>query len=71
MKDGFQVYDTDTHINPAAEVLDRYVDLEFRARLPELAPYRSGGSGGLHNYRAGTKYYRRILGEAAPRDSFT
>ena len=25
----------------------------------------------LHNYRAGTKFYRRILGEEAPRETFT
>ena len=56
MKDGFRVYDTDTHINPAAEVLDKYVDPDFRARLPELAPYRGSGGGEMHTYRAGTKY---------------
>ena len=43
MKNGFRVYDTDTHINPAAEVLDRYVDPDFRPRLPELALYRAAG----------------------------
>src|SRR3984957_9175809 len=71
MKVGFRVYETDTHINPAAEVLDKYVDPDFRARLPELAPYRGSSGGGMHTYRAGTKYYRRILGEEAPRESFT
>ena len=71
MKNGFRVYDTDTHINPAAEVLDRYVDPDFRPRLPELAPYRAGGPNAMHTYRAGVKYYRRILGEAEPRDTFT
>ena len=30
MKNGFRVYDTDTHINPAAEVLDKYVDPNWR-----------------------------------------
>ena len=40
MKNGFRVYDSDTHVNPAAEVLERYVDPLFRVRLPELAPYR-------------------------------
>jgi uncharacterized protein len=77
MKNGFQVYDSDTHINPAAEVLDKYVDPEFRARLPELAAYRSPvgrgveGPSDFHNYRTGTKFYRRILGEAAPRENFS
>src|SRR5499425_1913191 len=78
MKNGFRVYDSDTHVNPAAEVLERYVDPGFRPRLAELEPYRFavgqgavGGVEGLHNYRVGTKYYRRVLGESAPRETFT
>jgi hypothetical protein len=78
MKNGFRVYDSDTHVNPAAEVLERYVDPGFRPRLAELEAYRLpvgqgavGGVEGLHNYRVGTKYYRRVLGEGAPRESFT
>src|SRR5262249_6073113 len=78
MRNGFQVYDSDTHVNPAAEVLERYVDPDYRPRLAELSPYRfqvgAGAVGGvaeLHNYRVGTKYYRRVLGERAPRDTFT
>src|SRR5262252_6614206 len=78
MKNGFRVYDSDTHVNPAAEVLERYVDPGFRPRLAELEAYRLpvgqgavGGVEGLHNYRVGTKYYRRVLGEGAPRDTFT
>ena len=75
MRNGFRVYDSDTHVLPAAEILERYVDPGFRPRLAELAPYRvmpraaNEESAGLHNYRVATKYYRRILGEAAPRDS--
>jgi len=56
MKNGFRVYDSDTHVNPAAEVLERYVDPGFRPRLAELEPYRFavgegavGGVAGLHN----------------------
>ena len=77
MKSGFRVYDSDTHVNPAAEILDKYVDPEFRPRLPALAPYRApvgqaiDGPSALHNYRFGTKHYRRILGEEAPRENFT
>ena len=40
MKNGFRVYNSDTHVNPAAEVLERYVDPGFRPRLAELEPYR-------------------------------
>jgi uncharacterized protein len=75
MRNGFRVYDSDTHVLPAAEVLERYVDPGFRPRLAELGQYRvqpraaNEDHGGLHNYRVATKYYRRILGEAEPRES--
>ena len=67
MRAGFNVYDADTHVNPAAEVLDRYVDPGFRPRLAELAPYRiamksHGGTAQTHQYRIATKLYPRILG---------
>jgi uncharacterized protein len=79
MKNGFRAYDSDTHINPAAEVLERYVDPGFRPRLPELEQYRAPIASSLegpnkspmHNYRVGTKFYRRVLGETAPRETFT
>ena len=40
MKNGFRIYDTDTHIEPGADVLAKYVDPGFRSRLDDLAPYR-------------------------------
>ena len=77
MKAGLRAWDADTHVNPAAEVLERYVDPSFRPRLAELAPYRVatgqmiGGTPDTHQYRIGTKLYPRILGEAGPHESFT
>src|SRR5436305_2003212 len=74
MRNGFRIYDSDTHVMPAAEVLERYVDPEFRPRLAELAAYRvpirqsAEHSGGGHNYRVATQYYRRILGEVPRAD---
>jgi len=35
MKDGLRVFDSDTHVEPTAEVIDQYVDPAFRSRLPE------------------------------------
>ncbi len=76
MRKGLRVFDADTHVEPTAEVLDTYVDPGFRARLPELAPYRQpvragapGGAPGRHVYRYGQISYKRILGEAAPRET--
>src|SRR5262245_12121035 len=77
MRNGFRAFDADTHVNPAAEVLERYVDPGFRPRLAELAPHRiatgnmMGGTPDTHQFRVATKFYRRVLGEAGPHDSFT
>jgi hypothetical protein len=77
MRDGWRAFDADTHVNPAAEVLDRYVDPDFRPRLAELASYRTptgqmmGGTPDTHQYRIMTKLYRRLLGQAAPDEAFT
>ncbi len=76
MRDGLRAWDADTHCNPAAEVLDRYVDPGFRPKLVELAPYRIksgqiGGTPDTHQYRVDTKLYRRILGTAGPDATFT
>ena len=78
MKNGLRVYDADTHVEPSAEVLEKYVDPGFRPRLDELAAYRfpvregsPGSSPGRHVYRYGQISYKRILGEAAPRETHT
>ena len=77
MRKGLRAWDADTHVNPAADVLDRYVDPDFRARLPELAPHRVasgkmiGGTPDTDQYRIATKLYRRVLGTAGAHDSFT
>ena len=44
MKEGFRVYDTDTHIDPGADVLEKYVDPGFRTRLDDLAPFAAPSS---------------------------
>ncbi|MBV9824684.1 MAG: amidohydrolase family protein [Alphaproteobacteria bacterium] len=76
MKDGLRVFDADTHVEPSAEVLDQYLDPAFRVRLDDLAPYRvpvrpgnPGSTPGNHVYRYGQISFRRILGEAAPRET--
>ena len=71
MKNGIHVYDADTHVSPAAETLERYVDPSFRPRLAELTAYRQASGEGRHHYSFGRKFYRRVLGEAAPRESFS
>src|SRR2546426_10247988 len=76
MRAGLHAYDADTHVNPCAEVLDRYVDPGFRPRLADLAPYRTvtgqiGGTPDTHQYRVATKSYRRVLGAAGAAPTVT
>ena len=39
MRDGYKIIDMDTHVNPAMEVLEKYVEPSFRPRFEELKPY--------------------------------
>ena len=69
MRNGYKIYDSDTHVFPSAETLERYVEPSFRPRLEELAPFRLpvGKAVGIdedhHLYRVHSIKYRRILGE--------
>ena len=76
MRNGFKVYDVDTHVMPVAEVLERYVDPSFRPRLAELTPYRvpagqTTDAAERHQYSVHRRLYRRILGEAGMHPTFT
>ncbi len=39
MRDGYKIIDMDTHVNPAHEVLEKYMEPSFRPRQPEFKPY--------------------------------
>jgi hypothetical protein len=77
MRNGFKVWDTDTHLHPSVETLEQYFDASMKARLPELesfkVPGRTGGDftprdvAGWHQYRfPGQIAFKRILGHAEP-----
>ena len=75
MRDGFKIFDSDTHLNPLAETLEPYFDAAMLKRLPEWAsckvPFRTGWAGEIleppyrHRYqfkkRAGWREQLRIL----------
>ena len=83
MRNGYKIYDSDTHIAPMAETLAPYFDPEIRARLAEWdqfkVPFRIGWAGEKleppfrhrcsFGKRDGWREGMRILGEAAPRDT--
>ena len=82
MRNGFKIYDSDTHLSPSAETLEPYFDASMRRRLPEWesckVPFRIGWAGEKleppyrHRYRfikrAGWREELRVLGEAGPRE---
>ena len=79
MKDGYRVYDPDTHVHPSVESLAPYFDPSFRPRLPELQQYtvpaRSDQTTtpredpSRHHYNVGLTPYRRVLGQAGPSEA--
>src|SRR5689334_19170392 len=40
MYKGYKIIDMDTHVGPATEVLEKYIEPGFRQRLPELDRYK-------------------------------
>src|SRR5256885_12641228 len=76
MRAGLKAWDAETLAPPAEEVLARSVDRSFRPRLAELTAHRHatgqiGGTPNTHQSGVGTKFYRRVLGEASAHDTFT
>jgi predicted TIM-barrel fold metal-dependent hydrolase len=74
MKDGYKIWDTDTHTRASAEALEPYFDESLRARQDELEQYKrvnerdiEGLVPGHHYFNFGGRInYGRYLGKAAP-----
>jgi predicted TIM-barrel fold metal-dependent hydrolase len=77
MRNGYKVWDVDTHHGPSYESMEPYFDPEFRDRLPELKQYIvEANYDPKHSYRlergrrnfsfGGTMSYQRKLGEDGP-----
>ncbi len=72
MKNGYKVWDTDTHCRPAWETFEPHFDASLKARIPELQKYKrkitKGVEGlvpGHHGFALGARYpYPRFLGKA-------
>ena len=80
MRNGYKIFDSDTHVAPMAETLEPYFEASIRNRLATWeqfkVPFRIGWAGEIlqppyrHRYqfkkRAGWRDELRILGQAAP-----
>jgi uncharacterized protein len=64
-KDGFRIFDTDTHVGPSMDVLETYMSEAERVGLEPFAQYRSVAKRtGQVTYRMGARKYERQLGRA-------
>ena len=82
MRNGYKIFDSDTHIAPMAETLEPYFDASIRHSVDDWeqfkVPFRIGWAGEIlqppyrHRYqfkkRPGWRDELRILGEAGPRE---
>ena len=65
-RDGYRIFDSDTHVGPDAAILDRYLSQGEKDRLAGWEEYRATGRTGQVTYTKGQRRYRRKLGAAKP-----
>jgi len=74
MKDGYKVWDTDTHCRASAETLEPFFDESLRSKQAELEQYKRVNKRDIEGLVLGNHYfsfggrinYGRYLGKAAP-----
>ena len=65
-RDGYRIFDSDTHVGPDAAILCRYLSAAEKDRLAGWAEYETRDSHGKLTYTKGQRRYRRRLGAAEP-----
>ena len=65
-RDGFKIFDSDTHVGPDARILAGYLSDAEKDRLREWDAYKSRDRSGHATYTRGQRSYRRRLGTAEP-----
>src|ERR1041385_780662 len=65
-RDGYRIFDSDTHVGPDAAILEPYLSAADEERVAPCARHRAAGRSGRVTYTKGERHYRRKLGAAAP-----
>ena len=63
-KNGFKIFDSDTHVGPVMGVLEKYLTAAETAMLPAWEQHKSANKHGHVTYTKGQRRYRRRLGTA-------
>ena len=65
MRNGFKIFDADTHVRPDADLLEPYLSATAeRLKLSSLDQYKAKNKEGAVTYLIGTRHYKRRLGAA-------
>ena len=65
-KNGFKIFDSDTHVGPFVDILEKYFDSETKEKLKDWEEYKTAHFRTGHvTYLKGQRKYRRQLGQAA------
>jgi hypothetical protein len=68
-RDGYRIFDSDTHVGPDARILAGYLSEAEQDRLRGWEAYKSQDRSGHQTYTKGQRSYRRRLGTAKPDDA--
>jgi len=69
-KNGYKIFDSDTHVGPQADILERYMSAGDLDRLKEFEGFlRKNDKTGHSTYNFNTRKYARRLGEPEARES--
>ena len=64
-RDGFRIFDSDTHVGPSMNILDRYLAQAEKARLADWEQWKDiNARTGRITYTKGGRRYQRRLGSA-------
>ena len=65
-KDGYKIFDSDTHVGPLMKVLDPFMTDAERSKLAAWSEFKVVNKKGDITYNRGQRRYRRKLGTAQP-----
>ncbi len=68
-RNGYKIFDSDTHVGPVMDVLEKYLTSAETAKLPAWEQHKSANKHGHVTYTKGQRRYRRRLGTAKPEDT--
>ena len=68
-RNGFKIFDSDTHVGPYMEVLTPYLTDVEKSHLPSWEQYKAANKIGHVIYTKGQRHYKRRLGSAMEEDT--